>query len=563
MTRSPSSNDSGASGPAPGITISMVLLGGLSLSIGWGIRGNFGHEYGAMIPGALAALAVVLVSGREDWWPRIPYFAFFGALGWSFGGSISYMQVIAYTHSGHLPSVLYGFACLFVIGFAWGAMGGAGTALPACTTRSRLTEFFPALVAVFVAWTIQDVVFGHLERNPQVLVHLTDLLRGVPTTSPAHLVVDSGAYRHENPLYWYDTDWIAAALAVVAVLVLAAVRRRICAGTSLVLHAAIGWWAAFLLLVVLLGLRMTPPRGDNWAGALGMTAGILIYLLRAGLGTVALATLVSGFIGGFGFSTATFVKLVLMKTGLETNWHSVLEQTYGLINGIGIAVVMGLLAGRLPRLTENETPGCRRWTEVFAVVFVLLGITYVNIVKNVETWVDSKSIPATLYGLDSFWWFNLAYLVLAIAVVWLLVVNLRRPLAIIPTGWLGKGQLLYIVLLWWMVIGNLMRAIPPFHQQRLITEGVIHFNACLCTLLVILLATKTRPAPPQQDLDHRAGILAATVFGIVGMLVTVAVQTRITSALYGTQKAPHAGLHIRFGPDATVTDKPKMGQPHP
>ena len=30
-----------------------ILPAALSLSVGWGIRGNFGHEYGAMIPGAL------------------------------------------------------------------------------------------------------------------------------------------------------------------------------------------------------------------------------------------------------------------------------------------------------------------------------------------------------------------------------------------------------------------------------------------------------------------------------------------------------------------------------
>src|ERR1044071_7357499 len=123
----------------------------LSLSIGWGIRGNFGHEFGAMIPGALAAMAAVLLSRREDWWRRIAYFAFFGALGWSFGGSLSYMQVISYTHSGHSGSVLYGFACLFLIGFLWAAMGGAGTALPAVLDRNRLTEFFAPLTAVFIA----------------------------------------------------------------------------------------------------------------------------------------------------------------------------------------------------------------------------------------------------------------------------------------------------------------------------------------------------------------------------------------------------------------------------
>lgn len=43
--------------PAPGLSPVALLLVALSLSIGWGVRGNWGHEFGAMIPGALAALA--------------------------------------------------------------------------------------------------------------------------------------------------------------------------------------------------------------------------------------------------------------------------------------------------------------------------------------------------------------------------------------------------------------------------------------------------------------------------------------------------------------------------
>ena len=52
----------------------------------------------------------------------------------------------------------------------------------------------------------------------------------------------------------YDRDLTAVAI------------RRIDEGTSLVLHLAIGWWIGFLLLVNVLGLRINPPRGDNWAG---------------------------------------------------------------------------------------------------------------------------------------------------------------------------------------------------------------------------------------------------------------------------------------------------------
>jgi hypothetical protein len=89
----------------PGLSWQAILLVALSLSIGWGVRGNWGHEYGAMIPGALAALAAALVSGREDWRRRGVFFAFLGAIGWSFGGSMSYGRVLGYTHSDSTPDV--------------------------------------------------------------------------------------------------------------------------------------------------------------------------------------------------------------------------------------------------------------------------------------------------------------------------------------------------------------------------------------------------------------------------------------------------------------------------
>ena len=108
----------------------MVLLCGLSLCVGWGIRGNFGHEYGAALPGALAAMALVLLSGREDWWRHVHYFALFGAIGWSFGGSMSYMMVVGYSHSSQSLTVFYGFANLFAIGFLWAALRGCRNCAP-------------------------------------------------------------------------------------------------------------------------------------------------------------------------------------------------------------------------------------------------------------------------------------------------------------------------------------------------------------------------------------------------------------------------------------------------
>jgi hypothetical protein len=529
-----------------------LLLSGLSLSIGWGIRGNFGHEYGAMIPGALAALGAILMSGRADWWRRAHYFAMFGAIGWSFGGSMSYMHVIAYTHSGHWPSQLYGFACLGVLGFVWGALGGAGTALPACLDRQRLTSLFPPMLAVFLAWMLQDSVVPYLER------------------------IGSAKHRHESILYWYDTDWIAALSALAAVLILAAVRRRFCWATSFILHLAGGWWVGFLLVVLLvdgLGIefRMTPPRGDNWAGICGMTAGALVYLVRHRLKPVAWAALVCGFCGGMGFVAATGLKLVEVKYvplvlgqvfgegAWQTNWHSLLEQTYGFFNGVGVAVAMHALAARLPKVVDE--PHRSRWTEAFAVAFVLLLVTYVNIVKNVPHWVNVKAVSDHLYGVPTLYWFNAEYAILAVAVIWLLRQHLRSPLAFIPESPLGKGQLLYLIFLWCVVLGNLMRAMPRFDEQRLITEGVIHLNAVLCTLMVSLWPQHTGwPQVATQAVSAPLRIVVG--IGLVALTATVLVTFGSTRAIHGGQFIKHAGYHVRFGPDAK-TGKPLKGQEHP
>ena len=514
-----------------------ILWVGLSLSIGWGIRGNFGHEYGAMIPGALAGLAAALLSGRSDWHRRAVFFAFFGALGWSFGGSISYMQVIAYTHSGHSPSQLYGFACLFVIGFVWAAIGGAGAALPAFLNRERLTEFFAPLTVVFVGWILQDIV-------------------------TRIWFPENGDYRQESPLYWYDTDWLAALVAIVAVLVLALVRRRFDSASSLILHMAVGWWIGFLVLVNLLGWRMTPPRGDNWAGCVGMVAGLLVYFRRNQLHGLIFATLVTGFIGGFGFATGQLFKLLEVSTGLQTNWHSALEQTYGFINGIGLAVALFWLARHAPKTSEE--PLVRNWSEPYAAFFVLLVVTYINLTKNPEVWVKARAIPATMYGLSANGWFNLAYIALTGVFIVLLMVHRQQPLQLLPASWLGRGQLLYLIFLWVMVVGNFERALVSFAPQRLVTEGVIFLNAALCTMGILLSAPAAERPAAEPGFDWSRLLPKTAVVASIAVTLSLLIDWGVTRAVFGDRQAPQASKHIRFGPDATATTaKPKPGVPHP
>jgi hypothetical protein len=535
---------------SPGLSWLSVLFVALALSIGWGVRGNWGHEFGAMIPGALAAMAAVLVCGREDWYRRIPFFAFFGAVGWSFGGSISYMQVIAYTHSGHAPTVAYGFACLFLIGFIWAAIGGAGTALPAFLSRDRLTELLIPTATVFAAWVGQDTYFG---------VYFAGL----------HKQLEEGTITREqfrqqvSWLNWNDTDWISVLVAAAALLVLIVVRRRICWGTALALQMCAGWWLGFTALTVGLGLRMTPPRGDNWSGALGMTVAMLLFLYRHRELGVTWAALVTGLFGGLGFSGATLIKLVLVHPGFQerflggptsSNWHSILEQSFGFISGIGVGLVMGYLATRAP--LQSEHPPVRRWAEPVCVFFVLLVISYLNIVKNLDAvWLKNATVPQTMWGHSSYFWFCLAYIALAVVIGWLLAAYYRgREIAILPASSLGKGQMFFIVFLWWIIVGNLARTVP-FAEQRLITEGVIHVNACLCTLMALLLPCRDRMAVQETGTNYQALLQKTALAAVVGTALVIVGEFALVRAMWGDTFAGHAGVHKRFGPDATLDKK--------
>jgi hypothetical protein len=498
----------------------------LSLWVGWGIRGNFGHEYGAMMPGALAALSVCLMSGRPDWHVRAAEFALLGALGWSFGGSISYMQVVAYTHSGDSASVLYGFACLFVIGFLWAAPGGAGTALAALASRRFLSDLLLPMSIVFALWWLQGAWIA-----PEL---------------------QSRGHR----LNWFDTDWLAALLAIIGGLLTLAIRRRLDPANGLVLSMGIGWWAGFGILVLGLGLRMTPPRGDNWSGCLGMTLGALWWLRRIGLAPAARAGLVCGFAGGIGFAAASMLKLVEVTSGYETNWHSILEQTTGLFNGLALAVAMSPLLRSAPAADDDaESPASRR-TASYALAFVVLGITYLNLRKNAGEWVRVGAMPKEMAGLSTGAWFDLAYLLIALTFLTLWIRHARAPLAILPSTTIGRAQLLYVVLLWWLIVGNFERAVVRFAPQRLVTEGVIGAVGLACTLLVVAWPPRTREAPPPHTEDAGRPRLARTLLvGLLTAAASILLDWAVVRAIYGDTFAGHASLHIRFGPRATIQQR--------
>lgn len=114
-----------------------ILLVAMSLATAWAVRGQFGHEQGAAWAGGIGALALVLLSRRNDWYQRIFTIALASAVGWGMGGIISYGIVVGYGRSDNFPNAFYGLLMLFVIGGLFGLMGGGLTGLSLESTKEK------------------------------------------------------------------------------------------------------------------------------------------------------------------------------------------------------------------------------------------------------------------------------------------------------------------------------------------------------------------------------------------------------------------------------------------
>jgi hypothetical protein len=137
-----------------------VLLAALAGGMGWGIRGQYGHETGAMIAGLLVGSTLVflicpqassLTAARAVAWCTV-------AIG--FGGSMTYGQTIGLTQDtpliGNLEALCWGMLGLAIKGGIWIGFAGVFLGMGLGDVRYRARELLVlmlALVALFIVGT--------------------------------------------------------------------------------------------------------------------------------------------------------------------------------------------------------------------------------------------------------------------------------------------------------------------------------------------------------------------------------------------------------------------------
>jgi len=148
-----------------------------------------------------------------------------------------------------------------------------------------------------------------------------------------------------------------------------------------------------------------------------------------------------------------------------------------------------------------------------------------------------------------------AVLAMGVGLVLLMVLHLRHPLPIIPTNWMGKGQLFYLVFLWSIVAMNFTFVLPRFTPIRLVTEWFICLNATFCSVFVFYASIARQPTAPNISLDpvpYTKWIRRTVLYGVLGAVIVCFLGFGLKLACWGNQPAGQMGVDpIRFGPNNT------------
>ncbi len=143
-----------ASPSPPSLWLCMVLTA-MAGGMGWGIRGQYGHETGAMIAGVLVGLVLLLLFGRGTTSLTAARAAAMFALGISIGGCMTYGQTVGLTHNGSLvgnwEALRWGLTGLFLKGGIWIGFAGVFFGMALSGRRYRPLEVgLLLLVMVFL-----------------------------------------------------------------------------------------------------------------------------------------------------------------------------------------------------------------------------------------------------------------------------------------------------------------------------------------------------------------------------------------------------------------------------
>ncbi len=295
-----------------------LLAGAAAGGMGWGIRGQYGHETGAMLAGVLVGFTLLLLFGRRLN-PRTAITAIaMLTVGIGIGGLETYGQTIGLTQNkgmvGNSAAFLWGELGLFTKGGLWIAIGATffGSAL---SGRGWTLKHILSVLGIMMATFLIGQRLLNMPFDPEA---------------------------HRLPLLNFSADWR---------------------------------WTPDATLDVL------KPRQERWGGLLFAWLALMSYRGYVQQDRLAVVFGCVGFIaGGIGFAGGQLwqaghawfpdvYKQVFGQVDALVNWWNIMEMTFGSVWGAALAGVMYRYRGELrdyPVTDAKEVPA--------GLVYVLVGV---------------------------------------------------------------------------------------------------------------------------------------------------------------------------------------------
>lgn len=282
-----------------------VVLAALAGAMGWGIRGQYGHETGAMIPGLLVSLSLALVfCPGAALLPAMRAVAF-GTIAMGFGGTMTYGQTIGLTQNapliGNWAALGWGMLGLAIKGAIWIGLAGLFLGMGLGGVRYRAREVLGLMVGMMALYAAGVWLLNR-------------------PFDPAH---------HVLPRIYFSADW--------------------------------RWYPDATL-------EELKPRPEHWGGLLFALAGAWAWTGWARRDRLARNLALWGALGGLGFPIGQSLQAFhawnpeFFQSGFwaqldpHMNWWNWMETTFGLVMGACLGLGLWVNRRRIASLDAQGEP---------------------------------------------------------------------------------------------------------------------------------------------------------------------------------------------------------------
>ena len=386
------SNQNRSSLPNPPLWLVMItsaMAGGM----GWGIRGQYGHETGAMIAGVLVSLILVFLFCPNNNSIQVVRAAALGTIAMGFGGSMTYGQTVGLTHDapliGNWSSLCWGMIGLAIKGGVWIGFFGFFFGLGLGGKRYRPVEILLLCTSMLTVLVIGWLVFNspHDPENKKLpLLYFSD-----------HWKWEPGVQLKHRPEIWG------------------------------------GLWCALILGVTYAALAKKDIMARNLAfwgiigGALGFPIGQTLQATNA-------------------WNPEFFRQSFIGPFTQKFNWWNIMETTFGTVMGATVGLGLWLNRSRIRISSQPNISSLSRWAVFGLLCLHLCLLTLVDFGRF--SWADGIYDLGLMMGLiplvasvSSLWWpylqlLPITLLPIAGKTLRMLVYSVDKPINL-SVGWLA------------------------------------------------------------------------------------------------------------------------------